>query len=225
MSALDRLSINKDYPTHPSNYTAVNGRSITHIVLHYTGGVGSAKNNAKYYSDTPDVGASAHLFVGWASEGAQIYEGVPIEHRAWHAIGWNEHSIGIEIACHNDTGNRDADSPDWYFDDLTIERVLQLVTCLMKDYNIPIENVVRHYDCTGKWCPSMWVTHPEQWENFKAMLSTYQFPGVSTLAPAPTPQAEPTYYRVQVGAFTNKDNATALKDKLVALGFADAYVR
>ena len=51
----------------------------------------------------------------------------------------------------------------------------------MEKYNIPAENVVRHYDVTGKWCPRPWMgddmnayygtSGNEQWARFKARLS------------------------------------------------------
>lgn len=52
---------------------------------------------------------------------------------------------------------------------------------LEREYNIPAENVVRHYDVTGKWCPRPWMgddmnayygtSGNEQWARFKARLS------------------------------------------------------
>ena len=40
----------------------------------------------------------------------------------------------------------------------------------MKKYNIPIENVVRHYDVTGKLCPQPFVNNNAAWNNFKNKL-------------------------------------------------------
>ena len=38
----------------------------------------------------------------------------------------------------------------------------------MRQYNIPLENVIRHYDVTGKECPRYYVENPEAWERFRA---------------------------------------------------------
>jgi len=33
----------------------------------------------------------------------------------------------------------------------------------MKQYNIPINNVIRHYDVTAKCCPQYYVKNPAAW--------------------------------------------------------------
>lgn len=37
-----------------------------------------------------------------------------------------------------------------------MERALALTRELMKKYNIPASNVIRHFDVTGKLCPAYW---------------------------------------------------------------------
>ena len=41
----------------------------------------------------------------------------------------------------------------------------------MEKYNIPLENVLRHYDVTGKICPEPFVRNQVQWLDFKKKLS------------------------------------------------------
>ena len=41
----------------------------------------------------------------------------------------------------------------------------------MGKYNIPVENVLRHYDVTGKLCPEPFVRNQVQWLDFKKMLN------------------------------------------------------
>ena len=41
----------------------------------------------------------------------------------------------------------------------------------MAKYNIPISNVYRHYDVSGKICPEPFVRDPAQWQKFKEMLT------------------------------------------------------
>jgi N-acetylmuramoyl-L-alanine amidase len=68
------------------------------------------------------------------------------------------------MCCHkNDSGN-------WYFDDITVENAIALAKELMAKYNIPIDNVIRHYDVTGKQCPAPFVLNPQEWINFKKRL-------------------------------------------------------
>lgn len=37
----------------------------------------------------------------------------------------------------------------------------------MAEYNIPIDNVIRHYDVTHKRCPSYYVDHEDAWKELK----------------------------------------------------------
>ena len=41
----------------------------------------------------------------------------------------------------------------------------------MKKYNVPLENVLRHYDVTGKSCPEPFVRSQELWLDFKQKLT------------------------------------------------------
>jgi len=166
------MEINKAYPCHSSNYAVMTNRNIDYIVVHYVGATGSALQNVKYFNRTPSLEASAHYFVGHASESGAIYQSVDPKHRAWHCgteNGYrhphcrNANSIGIEMCCHKDgQGN-------WYFDAITIEQTAMLVRQLMAEYGIPIGNVIRHYDVMGKLCPSPFVNEVV-WRDFKNRL-------------------------------------------------------
>ena len=52
----------------------------------------------------------------------------------------------------------------------TRERTAAFVRELMDKYGVPPENVLRHFDVTGKWCPAPWVNDRGEWEKFKTML-------------------------------------------------------
>ena len=54
----------------------------------------------------------------------------------------------------------------------TIENVLELTYTLMNKYNIPKENVLRHYDVTNKVCPEPFVRNIDDWNFFKSQLTT-----------------------------------------------------
>ena len=49
---------------------------------------------------------------------------------------------------------------------------------LMKKYNIPEANVIRHYDVTGKTCPEPYVRDIAAWSNFKKKLIEEEKPMV-----------------------------------------------
>ena len=58
----------------------------------------------------------------------------------------------------------------FYIDEKTIANVIELTKYLMEKYDIPSENVIRHYDVTGKICPRPFVENLEDWKQFKDRL-------------------------------------------------------
>lgn len=137
--------------------------SIKYIVIHYTGNDGdTAANNAKYYAQNL-VKASAHYFV----DNREIIQSVPDLRIAWavggdkwasctatgggkcHGKATNANSISIEL-CDVVKDGKLAPNAE------TVERALALTRELMAKYSIPQENVIRHFDVTGKLCPAYW---------------------------------------------------------------------
>ena len=168
------MDINKDYPCKSSNYRKGRRDSIKYIVIHYVGATGGALDNVRYYASS-DVGASAHYFVGHTSENGAIYQSVAPENCAWHCGSEtgiyysdcrNDSSIGIEMCCHK------REDGTWYFDDITVQKAIELTHWLMKEYNISAENVIRHYDVTHKTCPAPFVVDEQKWIEFKNNLQS-----------------------------------------------------
>ena len=147
---------------HKGNYGGSRSTSsIKFIVIHYTGNDGDTdENNGKYFANN-DVNTSAHYFV----DDDSITKSVPDNFIAWHCGGKtykhkscrNANSIGIEICD-------DVKNGSIYPSAKTIQNVLELTRSLMQKYNIPAENVIRHYDVTGKLCPAYWVDN-SKWKS------------------------------------------------------------
>ena len=160
----------RQYPCNPANYQRGRAVPISFLVLHYVGATGSAVANARYYGSAV-VGASAHYFVGHASEGAAVYASVAERDTAWHCgradgkyrhpYARNANSIGIDLCCHQ--------RPDgtWYIDRSTVAAAVELARDIVARYGIPEDNVLRHYDVTGKLCPRPWVEDTAAWKAFK----------------------------------------------------------
>ena len=137
-------------------------RDIRYIVIHYVGAYSSAKANSNYFKYIYR-GASAHYFV----DDNSTYQVVREKDIAWHCGSRyykhltcrNSNSIGIEMCCYNNNGIIDVSKA-------TEERTIKLVKELMRKYNIPIENVLRHYDITEKICPAPYVRDYTRWVNF-----------------------------------------------------------
>lgn len=76
----------------------------------------------------------------------------------------NRNSIGIEICCNCKKGcttgvvNHDG----WYYTDEVLKLAVKLIKQLMVKFNIPLSNVIRHYDVTGKPCPGLINWNDEQ---------------------------------------------------------------
>ena len=154
-----------------SNYRQGRVEDIKYIVIHYTGNKGdTALNNVKYFANNVTK-TSAHFFV----DENNIYTSVPASDTAWHCGGglqgskgheWygickNSNSIGIELCLMDKNGNVRRG---------TVDSATELTRYIMKKYNIGSENVIRHFDVTGKNCPMPYVAEPELWKNFKAEL-------------------------------------------------------
>lgn len=167
------MEIIKDYPCNAGNFSVSSDRTIEYIVIHYVGATGTALQNAQYFMNNSAAGASAHYFVGHESENGAVYQSVEDKNRAWHCGAnvykhpycRNQNSIGIEMCCHKDDGG------NWYFDDITIENTALLTKELMAKYEVGTDNILRHYDVTGKNCPAPFVEDEAAWEGFKAKLS------------------------------------------------------
>jgi N-acetylmuramoyl-L-alanine amidase CwlA len=139
-------------------------------VVHYVGSTGTAKNNCDYFYNIYR-GVSAHYFVGHQGE---IWQCVNDNDIAWHCgtdgkykhkYCRNSNSIGIEMCCKKDKNG------NWYFEEETVKATVALVQHLMKKYNIKIENVIRHYDVTGKLCPAPYINEVK-WTTFKNRVIT-----------------------------------------------------
>ena len=153
-----------------------NASQIRYLVYHYTGNDGDrAANNAKYFQNNI-VKASAHYFV----DDTTVWRSVPDLKVAWSVGGskyanadktgggtmygviTNTNSISIEMCDTIRNGVYQAS-------EATLANAAALGRTLMEKYGIPIENVYRHFDVTGKHCPS-YLVNAQKWAEFKKRL-------------------------------------------------------
>lgn len=179
------MEVYSNFPCHRDNYTPGRPGGVDYLVIHYVGAAGSARANAQYYHNTPGIGSSAHYFVGHADEDAAVYASVAERDTAWHCgrsdgkylhpVCRNANSIGIEMCCH-----KRADG-SWYIDEATMAAAAALGREIMARYGIPLSNVVRHYDVTGKLCPwplideAAWGAFKKRLEDDDDMITQEQF--------------------------------------------------
>ena len=169
----------KQMLAHQSNYNRCRNQPIQYIVVHYTANNGDrAQGNGNYFSQ-PNRNASAHYFV----DENEIVQSVKDNDTAWHCGAKsykhpkcrNDNSIGVEMCSEKD------DKGQYYINEQTQNTAIKLIKVLMEKYNIPIENVVRHYDVTGKMCPEPFVRNGVQWLDFKNKLSEEKKEGIEML--------------------------------------------
>jgi len=138
---------------------------VNGIVIHYTANPGtSAQQNRDYFNGLAEshiTKASAHFIVGLEGE---IVQCIPTSEIAYASNDRNYDTISIECCIEDDTGE---------FNEETYESLLHLTTFLMGKFDLTSEDVIRHYDVTGKLCPKYYVEHPEAWEQFKEDLDAY----------------------------------------------------
>lgn len=153
-----------------------NASQIRYLVYHYTGNDGDrAANNAKYFQNNI-VKASAHYFV----DDTTVWRSVPDLKVAWSVGGskyanadktgggtmygviTNTNSLSIEMCDTIRNGVYQAS-------EATLANAAALGRALMEKYGIPIENVYRHFDVTGKHCPS-YLVNAQKWAEFKKRL-------------------------------------------------------
>ncbi len=129
------------------------------VVIHYVQNPGStADENRRYFANLAknhDTKASSHFIVGLEGEILQL---VPLDEIAYCSNDANEDTISIEC-CHPDKSGK--------FNDKTYASVVQLTAWLCALYNLEADDVIRHYDVTGKMCPRYYVKHEDAWEQFK----------------------------------------------------------
>ena len=151
---------------------------VKYIMIHQTANTSKGANaymHAKLQANGNSRQASWHYQV----DADNIYQSFPDTAQAWHAGNryYNQNSIGIELTVNSD-GN--------YIG--TVEHGAELVKYLMNKHNVPISNVIRHKDASGKYCPRELLDGKNgiTWAKFKQMVQ-----GASTPKPAPSKPSKP----------------------------------
>jgi N-acetylmuramoyl-L-alanine amidase CwlA len=133
------------------------------IVVHYTANPGStAMANRNYFESRKDEKdqssnkVSSHFIVGLDGE---IVQCIPLDEIAYASNDRNGDTISIEC-CHPDKSGK--------FNKKTYQSLVKLCAWLCDTYEIEgKEDIIRHYDVTGKLCPRYYVKHKKAWEKLQ----------------------------------------------------------
>ena len=135
------------------------------IVIHYTANPGStAEGNRNYFENLrlkKHTYASSHFIVGLEGE---IIQCIPLTEMSYASNERNKDTISIECCHPNKSGK---------FNKKTYQSMIQLVAWLCGEYDLEAEDIIRHYDVTGKNCPKYFVENEDAWELFKTEVFMY----------------------------------------------------
>ena len=136
---------------------------IKYIAIHYTANPGAgAMDNRNYFENlaaTHETKVSSHFVVGLDGEVVQC---IPTSEMSYATNERNVDSLSIECCHVDDTGA---------FNEATYDSVVKLAAWLCTRFGLTEENVIRHYDVTGKNCPKYYVENPEAWEKMKSDIA------------------------------------------------------
>ena len=205
--------------------TGANNPNLKRYVGPDDGLLGKNQYNNHWNQDKPDGRqVCVHGFIGKLADGSiATYQTLPWNHRGWHAGGSaNDTHISFEIC---EDGLTDAS----YFSAVYKEAV-ELCVYLCKQYGLTEKNIICHsegyklgiasnHGDVMHWFPK----HGKSMDTFRADVKARL---AETEATAPvTPTAPKKYYRVQVGAYSVKENAENMLKKVQAAGFKDAFIK
>lgn len=170
------------------SYGSRHGNKIQWIIVHYPVAPGCNASWCKQYYERDKVSESAH----YAVSQCETVSIVPCAFAAYHCAtkgtgiktycaANNYNSIGIDLMdnkiCRKTLSVKDT---DWYIPEATLDRASYLIAYLMKQYNIDIDHVIRHWDVTLKCCPRplcgddineyYGVSGNERWAKFKQQI-------------------------------------------------------
>lgn len=170
-------------------------RSIKYIVVHYTAGFSSEAGRAML---TRNVFLNRSASADFVVDDETIVQINPdLKNRSCWAVGdgngkydiTNKNSISIEMCSTLKPGTSPTASnhDGWSITEAVLKNTIKLIKILMQKFDVPISNVVRHYDASRKSCPGLvgwndnWVVdavtgvricknNSQKWLEFKARI-------------------------------------------------------
>lgn len=170
-------------------------RSIKYIVVHYTAGFSSEAGRAML---TRNVFLNRSASADFVVDDETIVQINPdLKNRSCWAVGdgngkydiTNKNSISIEMCStlKPGTSHTASNHDGWSITEAVLKNTIKLIKILMQKFDVPISNVVRHYDASRKSCPGLvgwndnWVVdavtgvricknNSQKWLEFKARI-------------------------------------------------------
>lgn len=139
--------------------------TIQGVVIHYTANPGStAQDNRNYFESLKDTGnnkVSSNFIIGLEGE---IIQCIPTSEIAYASNDRNNDTVSIECCHPDETGE---------FTEATYGSLVELTAFLCGKFNLSTDEIIRHYDVTGKECPRYFVDNEDKWQTFKEDVADY----------------------------------------------------
>ena len=129
--------------------------AVRDLAIHYVGNPGSSAKGNRNYFNSEGVEVCSHFIVGLDGE---VLQCLPLNERSVATNQRNGDTISIEV-CHPDETGR--------FSDVTYDSLIRLAAWLCEQFDLTEENLIRHYDVSGKLCPLYYVQHEDAWLQLK----------------------------------------------------------
>lgn len=144
---------------NPNSRPGILLEQVKGVVIHYTANPGTdAMANRNYFEGRKNLKeavqnkVSSHFVIGLDGT---IIQCIPLEEIAYASNDRNRDTISIEC-CHPGKSGK--------FTKKTKTSLIHLTAWLCGEYSLQKQNIIRHYDVTGKMCPKYYVKHPKKWE-------------------------------------------------------------
>lgn len=189
--------INSYLTPNPYSRPCTKRSHTSKIAVHYVGNAGTTEEaNRNYFENLKTTHAtyvSSNYIIGLTGK---ILCCVPDEEVAYCTNQANAYSVSIEV-CHPKS--------DGVFSNATYVSLCELCAYLLKKYKLTTDDLIRHYDVTGKQCPLHWVPTKYQsealatarWNTFKRDVQTIMDGGIviknNTVDAVPTPLSAGTF--------------------------------
>jgi N-acetylmuramoyl-L-alanine amidase len=149
---------------------------VRYIVMHWVANPKTSAQMNRNFFENRKLGKTGYGSAHYIIDPTEVIRCIPENEVAYHVgaehyMPWaiqhisnypNSWTLGIEL-CHEDwEGNFHPD---------TMIQAIELVGELCEKYKLTKDNIIRHYDVTGKDCPHLFVQHPEEFEAFKNLIS------------------------------------------------------
>lgn len=139
------------------------------IVIHYTANYGknaNARANRNYFNTTTTY-ASTHFLV----DDKEIIQALPLNVVGWSVGATSYTSTGKKLFHNGLQPNYTTVSIEMCVNSNSEfakveENTVWLTVYLMRKYNLTINDIYRHYDITGKNCPSFYISDNNAWKKF-----------------------------------------------------------